>query len=90
MLSARQGYVEAQFEIGRAYYYGLYGIEQNLQEAFYWFERAAHQKHVKSQYQVAYMLRNGEGTPIDRKVASEWRARAFLKEGRFPDSSCEY
>lgn len=89
MLAARQGNAEAQFEIGRVYYYGLYGIEQNFQEAFYWFQRAAYQKHTGAQYQLSHMYRYGEGTSIDRKAASEWRARAFLQEERFPPS-CEY
>lgn len=40
MIAAEKGYVEAQYEIGEAYYYG-YGVEENKEEAVKWYKLAA-------------------------------------------------
>jgi TPR repeat protein len=46
IFKAEQGQVEAQFKLGDAYYFGK-GNEKNLEQAFFWYEKAAQQEHPR-------------------------------------------
>ena len=54
----------AQYAIGRSYYYGEEGLTRNLDKAFEWFKYAADKGHVEARYALA-------GIFIDTNRASE-------------------
>jgi uncharacterized protein len=47
--AATQGYAEGQFNLGRAYQFGMM-VPQSRQEAILWFDRAADQGHDQANY----------------------------------------
>lgn len=70
LVSASQGYVDAQYNLGQLYEVGL-GIEKNLTEAKKWYQKAANQGHnsayerLKELNQKRYKI--GEVIRIDNK-----------------------
>ena len=60
MFSAQTGDAESQNSIGEMYYYGD-EIEQDLDQAVYWFKEAAKQKHAEAMYNLGICFVNGEG-----------------------------
>ena len=72
---ATQGQVEAQFELGDAYYYGK-GTGKNLKQALYWYEKAAEQGDVMAQRAVGAMYELGQGTGKDGVKAAYWYEKA--------------
>ena len=51
---AKEGYVDAQFNLARIYSNGE-SVDQNLELAAYWFLQAAEQDNRDAQYQLARM-----------------------------------
>ena len=47
--AARQGYAEAQYQLGEIYYCGNCGVDEDEDEAKDWFKLAAAQGHKKAQ-----------------------------------------
>lgn len=74
-LAAAQGFDDAQFNLGAAYYFGR-GVDQSYETAIAWFLKAAKQGHLKAQVNVGGMYYNGRGVTRDFKQASEWYQRA--------------
>jgi TPR repeat protein len=68
---AKQGQVEAQFTLAEAYYFGK-GTGKNLQQALFWYERAAQQGHLKAQRALGAMFELGQGTAKEPKKAAYW------------------
>jgi len=70
LVSASQGYVDAQYNLGQLYEVGL-GVEKNLTEAKKWYQKAANQGHssayerLKELNQKRYEI--GEVIRIDNK-----------------------
>eukprot|EP00456_Euglypha_rotunda_P069773 TRINITY_DN6157_c0_g1_i8.p1 TRINITY_DN6157_c0_g1~~TRINITY_DN6157_c0_g1_i8.p1 ORF type:complete len:291 (+),score=36.19 TRINITY_DN6157_c0_g1_i8:387-1259(+) len=58
--SAEKGYVDAQHELGDAYYYG-YGAPKDFTKSYKWYRLAADNGNARSQYQAALMLSAGKG-----------------------------
>ena len=46
--AAQKNYVDAQYTLGQIYEKGLYGIQKNLKESLFWYEKAAKQNHDHS------------------------------------------
>ncbi len=61
---AIEGDVEAQYELGLMYKYGL-GITQDREEAFYWLRKAAEQGHVMAQDNLGWTVFCGLGVTQD-------------------------
>ncbi|NTU58973.1 MAG: sel1 repeat family protein [Chlorobiaceae bacterium] len=74
-LSARQGYAEAEYFLGREYYGGQAG-EQNYVEAAKWFRLAAEQGHAAAQFNLGVMYSNGQGVKQDSFAAVKWYQQA--------------
>ena len=51
---AKDGDMEAQFNLGNAYLFGK-GVDKNFVEAAKWYTKAAEQGHVKAQYNLGWM-----------------------------------
>ena len=60
MFSAQTGDAESQNAVGEMYYYGD-EIEQDFDQAVYWFKEAAKQKHAEAMYNLGVCFVNGEG-----------------------------
>ncbi len=58
--NAQTGDAESQNRIGEMYYYGD-EVEQDLDQAVYWFKEAAKQKHADAMYNLGVCFVNGEG-----------------------------
>lgn len=72
---ANSGVVTFQETLGRMYYFGELGIEQNYEKSFKWYEIAAFNDDPRSQHELGLMYSNGLGTKKDQTKATEW----FLK-----------
>lgn len=75
---------EAQFELGERYYIGKMGagryggnpVEQDFQEAFKWYLKAAKLNHPKAQYEVGLEYAIGNVVEEDNKEEVKWYRKA--------------
>lgn len=58
--NAQTGDADAQNKLGEMYYYGD-EIEQDLNQAVYWFKEAAKQKHADGMFNLGVCFVNGDG-----------------------------
>ena len=68
---AKEGQADAQFHLGRMYYFGE-GVPQDYKEAEKWFRKSAEQGHARAQYNLGFMYAYGEGVPKDHVKAYAW------------------
>lgn len=68
---ARNGNVDAQFEVGLCYDEGN-GVSVNKYEAFKWFKEAALRGHARAQNAVGICYEYGEGVGINKNEAIRW------------------
>ncbi|WP_029041646.1 peptidoglycan-binding protein [Cucumibacter marinus] len=73
--AAASGDARAQFEIGAIYTEGQ-TVEQDLDEAFKWYERAATAGFAPAQYRLGSLYENGRGVAKDLEQARLWYERA--------------
>jgi uncharacterized protein len=69
--SARQGNVEAQYNIGNMHYKGQ-GMAQNHTKSSEWWQKAAEQGHGMAQFRLGRLYRKGEGVVLDYEQAYMW------------------
>ena len=81
-LSAQQGNVHAQFNLGLSYANGD-GVEQNYTEAIQWYRMAVENKLPQAAYNLGYLYYHGQGVPQDREEA-EKLYRLAMEQG-LPD-----
>ena len=79
---AEGGFVYAQFHLASIHYDGS-GIQQNSNQAFHWFMKAAEQNHALSQYQLALMYYRGERLERDWEETVIWLEEAS-EQGHVP------
>jgi TPR repeat protein len=60
-LKSREG-ARAQFNMGAAYARGQ-GVEQDNEQAIYWFRLAAKNGHPEAQFNMGYSYSKGHGIP---------------------------
>ena len=78
---ARQGQVEAQYWLGRAYFYELSGVNRDFGRAAYWWRRAAAAGHADAQYKLGGLYFAGRGVAQDDAQAAHWwRAAARQRQ----------
>lgn len=56
---AQSGNVDAQYDLAECYYEG-YGIEKDLEKAYFWYSKAADQGDAEAIYSLGWMYMNGE------------------------------
>jgi TPR repeat protein len=49
-----------------------YSIQQNQEQAAYWYELAAKKGHAEAQYNLARLYATGDGPPRDQEQALRW------------------
>lgn len=75
---ANAGDAEAQYYLGRLYFYEFKDIRRNYRTAARWFRKAAEQGHAAAQYKLGGMYLSGRGvTPDDGEVVKWWRLAAL-------------
>jgi TPR repeat protein len=77
---AERGDPEAQYRVGRLYYYGR-GVDQDFVQAGEWYLRAAEGGHARSQSNLGTMYEQGRGFPKNDENAARWYAEA-AEQGR--------
>ena len=75
LIDAQFGDAQAQLQVGDAYYNGE-GVEKDLAQAAYWYEKAAQQGLAEAQHKWAWALCYGEGTTKNSEEAVQWWERA--------------
>lgn len=73
---ARQGDAEAQYYLGRLYFYRVKGMRQDYRAAARWFRRAAEQGHAAARYKLGGMYFTGRGVAQNDRQAAEWWRQA--------------
>jgi len=73
--AANQGYVPAEYELGRIYLYGR-GIPVDYAQALIWERRAAEKGDPRAQRDLAFMYERGFGVAADPAKAAEWNQKA--------------
>ena len=73
--AAKQGYAEAQFQLGYLYERGK-GVTQDDVQAAAWTRKAAEQGHADAQFQLGYLYNSGRGVPQDEVQAASWMRKA--------------
>ncbi|MDM8566285.1 hypothetical protein QUF74_11630 [Candidatus Halobeggiatoa sp. HSG11] len=76
---AKRGVVEAQNNLGLAYYIGK-NVKQNYEKAIYWCHKAAKQGYFKAQFNLGNAYHKGEGVEQNYKQATYWYEKA-AKQG---------
>jgi TPR repeat protein len=66
--AAEQGYINAQYYLGNAYW----KESNNQQKAIQWWQKAAEQGHLIAQYKLGIAYKNGLGVTKDYQKAVEW------------------
>lgn len=72
---AEQGDPDAQYRLGRMYYFGD-GVTRNREEAALWHAKAAVQGHAEAQYVLGLLYSAGDGVPQDKEKAVQLIAGA--------------
>lgn len=73
---AQKGDVQAQRDLGCAYWHGEHGLPKNDHLSRHWYTMAAERGHAEAMYDVSTMYLNGEGGPADVPRALAYLRRA--------------
>ena len=77
---AAAGHIDAQYRLGRLYFYGR-GVARDDATAADWYRRAALQGHARSQTNLGYLYESGRGVDQDAAEAARWY-RMAANQGR--------
>jgi uncharacterized protein len=69
---AEAGNAMAQLNLGAAYDHAM-GVARDIDQAIFWYEKAAEQGLAEAQFNLAHLLVEAEISPV---LAAEWMARA--------------
>ena len=86
--AAEQGYVEAQYHLGRGFFLGIAGQRQSFANAAIWIKRAAEQGHADAQYYIASMYSDGQGVEQSHTDYLTWITKAAVQG--HPDAQREF
>lgn len=73
--AAERGEVEAQFQLGTAYYTGM-NVIQDYREAMKWYQKAAEQGLISAQHNLGVAYSKGLGVSQDERKAVQWYRKA--------------
>ena len=69
--AAEDGDLDAQYRLGRSYYFGDDGAPKDGEKAFYWFQKAAEGDSIAAQYYLGVCYSRSVGTEKDIARAVE-------------------
>ncbi|MGB2578872.1 hypothetical protein AAIR98_000791 [Elusimicrobium simillimum] len=64
---AKAGDSDAQYKMGKAYFYGETGVTKDYKKGFYWIEKAVAQNHSDAQHELAIAYKNAKGVTKNLK-----------------------
>lgn len=74
-IAAKAGDSEAQYQLGRCYFWGV-GVPINEAEAIQWYQKAAQQDNAEAQFELGECYYYGYGIPTDQVQAVQWYQKA--------------
>ena len=74
--SADLGDIDAQTTVAQLFNFGSHGIKRDYQQAFYYFNLAAHEGDASAMGHLGHMYANGLGVERNHQTAIEWFRRA--------------
>lgn len=80
--SAKGGYVDAQFSLGKVYYMGQ-KVSTDYGMAYYWLQQAYHNGHARAPYTIGYMYERGDGMEKNKKKALYWYKESEKRGSKF-------
>lgn len=75
-MSADQGYVLSQLNLGALYQEGREDLPADLGRAADWFRLAADQGNANAQYNLGKLYHRGQGLPRNNELAAQWLQKA--------------
>ncbi len=69
--SAKGGYVDAQFRLGKVYYMGQ-RVSEDYGKAYYWLQQAYYNGSGRAAYTLGFMNESGDGVEKNDKKALSW------------------
>lgn len=82
---AADGHAEAQFRLGELYHQGL-GTRSDIEQAIFWYTRAAQQDHIDAQNSLGIIYADGDGVDTDVALALKW----YLLAARQGDPGAQF
>ncbi len=76
LMSAKNGDPDAQYEVGKRYYYGWAPVEENNSEAFAWISKSADQHNKKAFFILGECYEKGFGTAVNLYSAFRYYSEA--------------
>ena len=73
--SAQNNDPEAQFQMDKKYEDGD-GVEEDIEQAIFWYTKAAEQGHAEAQFLIGKKYATGDGVPQDYSKAKLWYEKA--------------
>lgn len=86
-LAEETGYPLAECQVGYFYLEG-FGVEKNLERAFYWTERGAAHGDWDAQYNLAEMYEKGVGVEANMEKAIYWYKAARAQGHDLAEEKC--
>jgi len=80
--SAKGGYVDAQFSLGKLYYMGQ-RVSEDYGKAYYWLQQAYHSGHSKAPYTIGFMYEEGDGVEKNDEKALYWYKESAKRGNKF-------
>jgi len=77
--AAKRGDSSAQWNLGRAYDTGRFGVKVDHVEAAKWVLKAAEQGHAKAEHAMGVNYRDGEGVAVNNVEARKWFHRVAVQ-----------
>ena len=78
LAAAQQGDAEAQYQMGKYYYYEKDGVANHKAEAVKWFRKAADQGNGMAMFQLGICYEyGGYGVEKSKTKANEWYSKAI-------------
>jgi len=73
---AEKGDAQSQFEMGKIFWFGKFGVATNYAEAVKWVRKAAEQNHAEAQNNLGFWYGSGQGVAKDYVEAVKWWRKA--------------
>ena len=74
-----QGASYAQHNLGFSYEQGVNGVNQDIKQAFYWYQKSANHGNMNAQYNLGRLYEFGYGVTRNFSKAGEWYLSATKK-----------
>ncbi|WP_217646309.1 dynamin family protein, partial [Azotobacter beijerinckii] len=87
--AAEQGHTDAQFHLGKCYYFGQ-GVTEDESNAVAWFRKTAEQGLAGAQYYLGECYYLGLGIPENKNLAVDWFRKAAEQDHAYAQFTLGY